>query len=102
MKYLFVLQWPASSLEDHDSMVAIEELLISSLSKSSNVDGHDTGSGENNIFIETDDPQGLYEEIRHLLGSYSAWSDIRVAYRDMEGDAYTVLWPKDLRDFRVS
>jgi hypothetical protein len=103
MKYLFVLQRPASSVEDYDSMVvAIEDLLISSLSKNSNVDGHDTGSGENNFVIETDDPLGLYEEIRHLLGSHSAWSDICVAYRDMEGGAYTALWPKNLRDFRVS
>jgi len=101
MKYTFVLQWPASSMGDYDSMIAIEGLLVSTLSKSSNVDGHDTGAGETNIFIDTDDPTALYEEIRSVLGSHGAWSDIRVAYRNVEGGPYTVLWPKSFRDFRV-
>jgi hypothetical protein len=101
MKYIFVLQWPASSIDDYDSMVAIENLLISALSKNSNVDGHDIGAGETNIFIETDDPNGLYEEIKSALGSHGAWSYIRVAYRNTEGGAYMILWPKNLRDFRV-
>jgi hypothetical protein len=91
MKYVFVIQWPGSSMEDYDEMVAIENLLISSVSKNSRVDGHDVGSDEVNIFIETNDPQRLYDEVRSLLGSY----------RSMEGDAYTVLWPKNLRDFDV-
>jgi hypothetical protein len=88
-------------MEDYDSMVTIENLLISSISRNSNVDGHDVGSDEVNIFIETDDPQGLYDEVSSLLGPYDAWSDIRIAYRSAEGGAYTVLWPKNLRDFDV-
>ena len=58
MKYLFVLQWPATSVDDYDSMVAIENFLISFLSGSSRVDGHDVGAGEANIFIETDVDRG--------------------------------------------
>jgi hypothetical protein len=59
MKYVFVIQWPGSSTEDYDSMVEIENLLISGLSDGNNVDGHDVGSGEVNIFIETDNPLRL-------------------------------------------
>lgn len=101
IKCAFVLQWPGSSTNDYDSTSAIENLLISSLSKSSKVDGHDVGSGETNIFIETDDPQKLYEEIISVLGSHDAWPDIRFAYRNVDEDAYTVLWPTNLRDFEV-
>jgi hypothetical protein len=61
-------------MEDYDSMIAIENLLISGISKNSCVDGHDVGSDEVNIFIETDDPQRLYDEVRSLLGSHDAWS----------------------------
>jgi hypothetical protein len=101
MKYIFVIQWPGSSMEDYDEMVAIENLLISTVSKNSRVDGHDVGSDEVNIFIETNDPQRLYDEVTSLLGSHEAWSNIRLAYRSVEGDAYTVLWPKNLGDFDV-
>ena len=101
MKYVFVIQWPGSSTEDYDSMVEIENLLISGLSDGNNVDGHDVGSGEVNIFIETDDPLGLYKEILSVLGAHDARPDIRMAYRNAEGGTYTVLWPTNLRDFEV-
>jgi hypothetical protein len=100
MKYRLVLQWPASSIEDYDAMIEIEDLLIASL-LNSNVDGHDAGSDEVNIFIETDDPLQAFDQVRSALDSHCMWSDIRAAYRNVEGSTYTVLWPKGLHNFRV-
>jgi hypothetical protein len=44
VKYQLVLQWPASSLDDYDALIAAENKLIESLSKTHEVDGHDMGS----------------------------------------------------------
>jgi hypothetical protein len=53
-----------------------------------------------NIFIMTDNPQETFEEVRTILGS-SLGLDVRVAYREILGEQYAVLWPKGLREFDV-
>ena len=57
MKYQLVLQFYASSIEDFDQLIEIEEMLESTLGNLHEVDGHDFGSGEMNIFIHTNDPE---------------------------------------------
>jgi acyl carrier protein len=102
MKYQLVLQWPGSTLADYDAMVAIEDLLIGRLAGDSQVDGHDVGSGETNIFIGTNDPRATFEKIRVALSSHQGhWKDLRAAYRDIDGTSYTVLRPKGLKTFTV-
>ena len=101
MKYVFVLQWPSSSMDVYDSMVEIEKALIGALSRGNRLDGHDVGSGEVNIFIETNNPNQVFDEVRGILIAHHAWSDVRIAYRTTDGDHYTVLWPKTLREFEV-
>jgi len=102
MKYQLVLQWPASSIKDYDAMIAIENVLLEKLSSSSEIDGHDAGSGEVNIFIHTDDPQRAFAEVKAVLGSRDFWIDARVAYRELDKGEYTILWPTDLDTFGVS
>lgn len=43
-------------------MIEIESMLIDSISESSEVDGHDAGSGEMNIFVHTDDVHRAFAE----------------------------------------
>jgi hypothetical protein len=102
VKYQLVLQWPASSIKDYDAMIRIEDTLIEKLSGEHKVDGHDAGSGEMNIFIHTDNPNNAFKEIKAVLGSRDFWVDARVAYREVTGDEYTILWPKDLTQFTVT
>jgi hypothetical protein len=102
MKFQLVLQWPASSIKDYDAMIEVEDALAKKLSKANEVDGHDAGSGEVNIFIRTDDPKRAFNEVKAILGSYDFWVDARVAYREIAGSEYTILWPKDLTHFRVA
>lgn len=61
MKYQLVLQFQGDSLCDYDAMVALEDGLIAALDDSANVDGHDVGSGEVNIFIFTDEPKKAFQ-----------------------------------------
>ena len=67
MKYLIVLQWPANCTKDYDTMIDIEAVLSEHSSQHSEVDGHDAGSGEMNIFIHTDDPVAAFNEVRAAL-----------------------------------
>jgi hypothetical protein len=101
MKFELALQWPASSIDDYDSMIAIEDSLIDGLPAGCEVDGHDAGSGQMNIFIRTDDPMKTFEDVRNVLGDDDAFADVRVAYRDRERSEYAVLWPKGLKEFQV-
>lgn len=102
MKYQLVLQWPANAIEDYDVIVNIENVLIECLSKKHEVDGHDAGSGEVNIFLRTDDPMAAFNEIKDAIGIRDFWPDARIAFREITGNQYTILWPADLFLFRVT
>ena len=102
MNYQLVLQFPfTNSLNEYDSMIGIEDLLIEKLTDEHDVDGHDAGSGETNIFIYTNNPQSAFEEITHILSGHTSWPEMRAAYRQADGDEYTVLKPKGLAGFSV-
>ena len=93
MKFQVVLQWPANSLDDFEEMVGLENLLIAKLSRRSEVDGHDFGSGETNIFILTDDAHRTFQEIENILSGHDLWPEARVVYRHIDGVGYSVLRP---------
>jgi hypothetical protein len=57
MKYQLVLQFQAESVQEFDELVVLENLLVETLPLQAEVDGHDFGSGEFNIFILTDLPK---------------------------------------------
>ncbi len=102
MKYVLVLQWNESTLADFAALVELEEALESSLGDGASVDGHDIGSGEMNIFLLTDDPGGTFAEVEAAIGMSSMWTEMRAAYRELEGDDYTTVWPPELSAFRVA
>ena len=97
MKFQLVLQWPAFSIDDYDAMIEIEGGLIEGLSSANEVDGHDVGTDEFNIFIRTDDPEGAFDEVKAIFGNGINWSDIRAAYREISKSEYTILWPNKSR-----
>jgi len=101
MKYQLVLQWSASSQNDHDSVVAMTDDLESALTGLADVDGWDFGSGEMNIFVYTDDPHAAFDQAKATLESHGRMSGLRTAYRDVEGDDLTVLWPAGLASFEI-
>ncbi len=102
MRYQLVLQWStASGLKDYDSLIEIENLLLQKLDKQYEVDGHDLGSGEMNIFILTNDPAGCFEQTKAILGHRNAWVRIRVGYREISSDEFVILCPNHLMKFDV-
>lgn len=101
MKYQIVLQSSASSVGDYDAMVSLEDLLIEGLPDGSELDGHDAGSGQVNIFIHTHSPHQTFEAIKGILENRGALPSVKAAYREKGGSQYTILWPRNLTKFEV-
>ena len=60
-----VLQFKADGdLGSFDKLVSFEEALSSVLGQMADVDGHDSGSGEMNIFILTDHPIATFNLVQ--------------------------------------
>jgi hypothetical protein len=66
------------------------------------VDRHDVGLCEVNIFIHTDDPKISFREAAKILGEQEYWSQVRAAYREVTGSEYTILWPEGISEFSVA
>jgi hypothetical protein len=91
--YQLVLQFPAHAV-NYDELIAIEDELLDVVGSPAQVDGHDFGSGEGNIFILTNSPEATLEAVLPVLKDLSRDRDATVAYRAVHGEGYTVLWPK--------
>lgn len=100
MKYWLVLQWPASDFADFDALVALEDKIIAALGRDA-VDGHDLGSGEANIFTLTDTPRETFEKLRSTVLRGPRMSNIKAAFREADGEDYTVVWPPGERRFTI-
>jgi len=102
MEYMLVLQWPIGSIPDYEAIVALETALIDALPDGSQIDGHDAGSGEMNIFISTDRPAQVFDQLKGRLLAHDLFSDVRAGYREATENEYAILWPPGLRSFPVS
>ena len=103
MDYQLVLQFRGDSLDDFDAMVALEEELTEELGDSADVDGHDVGSGETNIFIFTSDPAGTFDSAKPVLARTQRLQAVTAAYRRVDGEQFTVIWPEgSTNEFRVA
>ncbi len=102
MKCQLVLQFTVSSLQDYDDLVQLEEELSQALREVAKVDGHDVGSGEFNVFLMTDSPESTFRDCFTLLETLNMTDGLRAAYRELGQNEYTILWPSDLADFRIT
>jgi hypothetical protein len=79
MKFQLVLQFAAIGMMQFDELVALEADLIQNLSPTSEVDGHDFGSGEFNIFVLTDQPRETFDAARKLIRKSPFQKELRAA-----------------------
>ena len=103
MKYQLVIQFPLTdaSANDFDELLAIENKLDLALRDAHQVDGHDIGSGEMNIFVITDNPDEAFKLAKNTL-SEKDLSKIMVAFRELNSDKYSVIWPDNYNgEFRI-
>ena len=97
MRYQLVLHFLGDSVADLEVLVSLEERIGQALGHSAEVDGHDIGSGESNVFVLTDDPWGSVGRIRSILDKFAEANSVRVAFREVAGGDYTVLWPRGFK-----
>ena len=103
MNYQLVIQFPLTnaSANEFDRILMIENELELTLRNTHRVDGHHIGAGEMNIFINTNDPNEAFELAKNTL-SEKDLEVISVAFRDMEGEVYSVIWPENYDgEFRI-
>ena len=102
--YILVVQFEMKASDDFDRLLlieqALEEVFLRNRDKG-DVDGHDAGSGEMNIFIRTDDPAQAFTSIRPTLERLGVLAGAKVAYRERTGEIYTCLHPVGLLHFAV-
>jgi hypothetical protein len=96
--YQLVIQRPGP-MRDLDEWIALEDRIRSQLGHIADVDGHDFGAADSNIFIRTNDPVLIFNLLRPLLDSISS---LHVAYRTFGLDKYTILHPPGLKVFVVT
>jgi hypothetical protein len=100
MKYQLVLQFIEM---DIDTLLSIEDALIEGLGSTADVDGHDLGSGEANVFIFTSEPQATLQKSREVLQSKGLLpGQFRAASRPVTGESYTTLWPPGESQFHIT
>ncbi len=102
MKYQLVIQFPEAMFGDLDWIIEMEDRLAENL-QNAEVDGHDIGSGEVNIFIHTNHPQQTFELVKNILQrEEEVLENAKVAYRDFSGEEFYCLWPADLKVFDIA
>lgn len=95
MKYQLVIQFPEALYDDLEDK--LDEVLLDA-----EVDGHDIGSGEVNIFIHGNDPVNSFRIAKNILEDDGVeLNNIKAAYRKLNGEHYIPLWPENLVDFTV-
>jgi hypothetical protein len=102
MKFQLVLQFEAQETKQFDELVALEETLIALLLPTSEVDGHDFGSGEFNIFVLTDEPEEAFSVAKKLVEKTKFRDHLKAAYRKRGADEFVILWPEHLAVFSVA
>jgi hypothetical protein len=93
-RYQLVFQFPDDFFASLDEVRVFENKLSLSLPKTHAVDGYDVGSGTINFFVYTASPEAAFRNFRKYLGTNRVAKKVRVAYRYVDGEAFTLLWPK--------
>lgn len=99
MTHQLVLQFQGDDADTIDKVITLEDQLIEALDgmPATEVDGHEPGDGVVNLFLLAKNPAKVWEKIEPLIEE-AASEDLEinaVAYRPLDGEDFTVLWPTD-------
>ena len=102
-KVQLVLQFKPWDDRPFDQLIEFEDQLMAVLEGIGEVDGHDLGSGEANIFILTDKLSPVLTRTAGVLAVSGLRSICSAGYRSLEQRSYVRVWPLgDASPFRVA
>jgi hypothetical protein len=94
MDYQLVLQFDADALDDQDDMDTLKDLLIEELDDTAEMDDDDWSEEKVNLFFLTPDPKATFRLLKPVLERREHLQEVTAAYRETDGDQYTVIWPE--------
>ena len=92
--YQLVLQFSPWNDRDFDDLVRLEDQL-ESVVHAGEIDGHDSGSNEANIFILTEDPTGVLQSCMSVISSAGLLPSFSAGCRAVDQEEYLRLYPVD-------
>jgi hypothetical protein len=98
MNHQLVLQFLGDDEETIEKVIALEDRLIDALAGSTavEVDGHEPGDGVTNLILLAKNAARIWEKIEPIIEGAADELDVNaVAFRAINGDEFTVLWPVD-------
>jgi hypothetical protein len=103
MQYQLVFRFRKSSLERPDDIQSLERALADSLGDAVQLDGHDIGPRDVNLFLMTPDPTSAFRRSKPALEQLALLDKVTAAHRVEGGARFTVIWPlKYGRKFNLS
>lgn len=101
-QYQLVLQWRGEAQPAFDNLIDLEGALIVGLGGVGDVDGHDMGHDESNIFVFTDTPEQCFQQCLLILHGSPYKQGLTAAYRANDSETYIAIWPKGASDFHLT
>jgi hypothetical protein len=93
--FQLVLQFKPWGARHIDELVNLEDSLIEALAGVAEIDGHDLGSDEANIFILCSEPAGTVPRCVAAAHSAGLLPILSAGHRPVGGEGYTRVWPKN-------
>ena len=102
MVYQLVLQFAPWGDRSFDDLIALEDRLEAIGDLEAEVDGHDLGAGEANIFLSTSDPLRTVTHCLPAIGAEGLLPLLAAAFRRDGQEQYRRIWPVgDVTPFAV-
>lgn len=101
MQYQLVIQLPESLEGGLDKLIELEDEFDARIGNNAEIDGHDIGSGQMNIFIITSNPVETFQIIKNIL-TKDTLASMKAAYRNIEDKNFICLYPEKLTHFDVT
>ena len=100
MEYQLVIKFWRKSLADEAFLGPFEAELKQLLGDAVELEGHDVGAKEINLFVLTADPRNTFRRARDILERMGVERGLSAAYRGVGGAQFTAVWPpRPMRKF---
>lgn len=103
MRYQLVLRFRKAAFDTPAAVHALERELTEALGGKAQLDGHDTGQRDIDLFMVSEEPDSAFRRCKPALEKLSLLDKVVVAHRLEGGARFKVLWPlKYGRKFTLS